>query len=235
VDLPSQDRVVSFLRTPQRSFVLVSAEELAALDAALRVAKVDYFVVDASSSRFHLLSNRLNAGESDQNPLKKYVWMAPRAPTGEGSARQWPTEQPPWPPPRVPAVAEFGNAVELLGADYPAVVRRPGKIPLYLHFRVNQRPPAGFKIFVHFDSSGNPRVLGDHAPLDGAFPTSYWLPGEYIKDFVEVDVPLMTTPAGVYTLYIGFWPGGDQKRLRLTAGSIGDGFDRARVGTIDIR
>ena len=115
------------------------------------------------------------------------------------------------------------------------MIRRPAKIPLTLHFRVNQRPPGGYKVFVHFDSTGNPRVLGDHAPLDGVFPTSYWLPGEYIKDFVEVDVPLMTTPAGVYTLYIGFWPGGEQKRLRVTGGTLGDGFDRVRVGTIDIR
>jgi hypothetical protein len=242
VDLPSQDRVVAFLRPEKRAFVLVAAEELGALDAALRLARLQYVVVDASSSRFLLLSNRLASGEQDQNPLKKFVWMAPRPPTAVSTGNQtggmrheWPAERPPWPPPRVPAYAEFGNSIELLGADYPPVVRRPTKIPLTLHFRVNQRPPGGYKVFVHFDSTGNPRVLGDHAPLDGVFPTSYWLPGEYINDFVEVDVPLMTTPAGGYTLYIGFWPGGEQKRLRVTGGSLGDGFDRVRVGTIDIR
>jgi hypothetical protein len=242
VDLPSQDRVVAFLRPEKRAFVLVSAEELGALDAALRLARLQYVVVDASSSRFLLLSNRLGSGEVDQNPLKKFVWMAPRPPTAVATGDQsggmrhdWPSERPPWPPPRVPALAEFGNSIELLGADYPAVVRRPTKIPLTLHFRVNQRPPGGYKVFVHFDSTGNPRVLGDHAPLDGVFPTSYWLPGEYINDFVEVDVPLMTTPAGGYTLYVGFWPGGEQKRLRVTGGTLGDGFDRVRVGTIDIR
>jgi hypothetical protein len=242
VDLPGQDRVVAFLRSEKRAFVLVGSEELGALDAALRLARLEYVVVDASSSRFLLLSNRLGAGEADQNPLKKYVWMAPRAPTpvttGDntgGMRHDWSGQSPPWPAPRVPASAEFGNSIELLGADYPAVVRRPTKFPLTLHFRVNQRPPGGYKVFVHFDSTGNPRVLADHAPLDGAFPTSYWLPGEYIKDLVEVDVPLMTTPAGVYTLYIGFWPGGEQKRLRITGGTLGDGFDRVRVGTIDIR
>jgi hypothetical protein len=241
-DLPTQERVVAFLRPEKRAFVLIAAEELGGLDAALRLARVDYAVVDATSSRFLLLSNRLGSGEQDQNPLKKYVWMAPRAPTAVptgdnvgGMRHDWPAEKPPWPPPRVPAVAEFGNSIELLGADYPAVVRRPTKVPLTLHFRVNQRPPGGYKVFVHFDSTGNPRVLGDHAPLDGVFPTSYWLPGEYIKDFVEVDVPLMTTPAGVYTLYVGFWPGGEQKRLRVTGGSLADGFDRVRVGNIDIR
>jgi hypothetical protein len=242
VELPSQDRVVDFLRQPKRVFALVSAEELAALDAGLKGAKVTYFVVDASSSRFVLLSNRLNPGEEDANPLKKFVWMAPRPPvqlppeTPNGPRRwEWPQERPPWPAPRVPAFAEFGDVIELVGADYPTTLRRPGKINLTLHFRVNQRPPPGQKVFVHFDSPGEPRLLGDHAPLDGAFPTSHWLPGEYINDTVEVDVPLMTTPAGRYTLYLGFWPGGDQKRMKITGGSIADGSDRARVGTLDIR
>jgi hypothetical protein len=245
-DLPSQDSVVEFLKQPKRAFALVSADELAALDAALKTAQVGYFVVDASSSRFLLLSNRLEAGEEEQNPLKKNVWMAPRpptaVPTGEATGQatggvryDWQGQQPPWPPPRVPAVAEFGNSIELIGADYPPAVRRPAKVPLTLHFRVNQKPPAGYKIFVHFDAPGAPRLLGDHAPLDGAFPTSHWLAGEYIRDLVEVDVPLMTTPPGKYTLLVGFWPGGEQRRLRITGGALGDGQDRARVGTIDIR
>jgi 4-amino-4-deoxy-L-arabinose transferase-like glycosyltransferase len=241
IELPSQERVVDFLRQPKRVFALVSADELAALDAALKGANVTYFVVDASSSRFVLLSNRLNPGEEDANPLKKFVWMAPRPPVqvaGSGTGPktwEWPSERPPWPAPRVPAVAEFGDSIELIGADYPTTVRRPGKITLTLHFRVIQRPPPGEKVFVHFDSPGDPRLLGDHAPLDGAFPTSHWLPGEYINDTVEVDVPLMTTPAGRYTLYLGFWPGGEQKRMHITAGSVADGSDRARVGTLDIR
>jgi hypothetical protein len=245
IDLPSQDQVVEFLRRPQRTFALVAADELAALDAAFKLAALDYFVVDASSSRFLLLSNRIDSGEEDKNPLKKNVWMAPRPPVpapaggaGEPAASQarydWQGQQPPWGTPRVAAFAEFGSSIELVGADFPAVVRRPAKIPLTLHFRVNQRPPAGYKVFVHFDSPGEPRVLGDHAPLDGAFPTSYWLPGEYIKDLFEVDVPLMTTPAGTYTLFVGFWPGGEQKRLRITGGA-NDGVDRARVGVIEIR
>jgi hypothetical protein len=235
--------VVEFLGQPLRAFALVAGDELASLDAALRQAKVNYYVVDASSSRFLLLSNRLGAsGESDENPLKKNVWMALQPPTtndlstASAAHFDWHGQAPPWPAPRVPAYAEFANSIELIGADYPPVVRRPGKINLVLHFRVGLRPPPGYKIFVHFDStSSNPRVLGDHAPLDGAFPTTFWLPGEYIKDPFDVDVPLMTTPPGTYVLYVGFWPGGEQKRLKITGGSIHDNVDRAKIGTIEIR
>lgn len=260
-EIASQDALVTFLKQGKRAFALVSADDLAALDAALKTAQTDYVVVDASSSRFLLLSNRQGEGEEDQNPLKKNVWLAPKPPTAITAPAEpvalpptvpgqppvatpppappvttydWHGQLPPWGAPRVPASAVFGGCIELTGADFPATVRRPGKVPLALHFRVLCRPPGGYKIFAHFDAAGEPRVLGDHAPLEGAFPTSYWLPGEYIKDFTEVDVPLMTTPAGVYTLLVGFWPGGEGRRIAITAGNT-DGQDRARIGTIDIR
>ena len=71
VELPNQDRVVAFLRDPERVFAMVPTDELAALDAAFKQAKVAYHVVDASSSRFLLLTNRLDGGQADQNPLRE--------------------------------------------------------------------------------------------------------------------------------------------------------------------
>jgi hypothetical protein len=197
-------------------------------------------VVDARSSRFLLLTNRLEQGENDSNPLKQDVWMAPRPPepvlspgATEPSGYQWFDPKPPWQW-RVAANATFGNAIELVGADFPEVVRRPGNIPLSLYFRVNKKPPGGFRIFVHFDTPGEPRLIGDHAPLNGAFATEYWLPGEYIRDTYNVEVPLMTTPAGTYTLWVGFWPGGEGKRIKITAGN-NDGVDRTKLGIIEIK
>jgi hypothetical protein len=232
VDIPSQDKLVDFLRDSARVFALVSADDLAALDNALKTAKVPYTVVDGASSRFLLLSNRLGQGETDQNPLLTNVWMAP-TPPAPGTAVWQESEHPPWSW-RVPVTATFGDSIELVGADYPASVRRPGKIPLELTFRVKGRPPGSYKIFVHFDGPAAPRLLGDHDAVNHAFPTNYWLPGEYVRDHFDVDVPLMTTPAGTYTIFMGFWPGGEGKRLKVTAGS-NDGGDRVRVGTLEIK
>lgn len=257
VDIPTQERLMEFLRQPKRAFSVVPTDELAALDAMFKLARLDYYVVDASSSRFLLLSNKIGSGEEDKNPLKRDVWMAPRppeqvtaaagqapapanvegndlAPSAAPTTRwEWHGQVPPWKW-RIPASTVFADSIELVGADYPATVRRPGKIPLTLTFRVNARPPGGFKLFVHFDAPGEPRLIGDHPPLNGTFPTANWLPGEYIRDFYEVDVPLMTTPAGTYTLYLGFWPGGEGRRLKITAGP-NDGGDRTRIGTIEIK
>jgi len=232
VDLPNQGKLVEFLRDPERVFALVSTDDLAALDNAFQSAKVPYSVIDASSSRFLLISNRLGPGENEQNPLRKDVWMAPTPPSGPNGVWQA-NEQPPWKW-RVPADATFADSIELVGADFPTSVRRPGKIPLDLYFRVSARPPAGFKIFVHFDGPAAPRVIGDHDPVNHTFGTAYWLPGEYIRDHYDVDVPLMTTPAGSYTVLMGFWPGGEGKRLKVTRGS-NDGSDRVRLGTIEIK
>jgi hypothetical protein len=224
-------------------FALVSATELAVLDVALKTGHIGYYVVDGASSRFLLLSNRLDGSEKDENPLKKDVWMAPELPKvvvsepatgGEGAPKtEWPDQPAPWKW-RVSAKTMFEDAIELVGADFPPSIRRPGTIPLTLYFRVHKKPRPGFRVFVHFDAPGEPRLLGDHALLNGTFPTDYWLPGEYIRDTFDVDVPLMTTPAGKYTVLMGFWPGGEGKRLKITAGHS-DGGDRTQVGFIEIK
>ena len=224
VELPSQERVVQFLRDPARVFAMVPTDELAALDAAFKQARVPYYVVDASSSKFLLVTNQLAAGQRDDNPLANNVWSPPAAD---------PTAKPPWTW-RVPLSATFGDAVELIGADFPPSVRRPGAIPLDLYFHIKAKVPGAYKIFLHFDGPAAPRVIGDHDPVNHAFPTNDWLPDEYIRDHYATDVPLMTTPAGMYTVYMGFWPGGEGKRLKITQGP-NDGADRVRVGTIEIK
>ena len=241
-DLATPGKVAEFLRSPDRVFALVSATELSALDATLKTELTPYFVVEAKSSRFLLLSNRLDAGQLDENALKKDVWMAPQLPRvvavppgTEGAVQkvEWPDQPVPWKW-RIPLRTMFDDTIELIGADFPESIRRPGAIPLTLYFRVHKKPKPGFKIFGHFDAPGQPRLLGDHSPLNGAFPTDYWLPGEYIRDTFDVDVPLMTTPAGTYTVLIGFWPGGDGKRFKITSGH-NDGGDRTQLGTIEIK
>lgn len=238
-ELASQDQVLAFLRRPERVFTLIASDALAALDSACKQGNIPYFVLDASSSRFLLLSNRLQDGEADENPLKKNVWTAPAPPertSVPGSNEviyDWRGHKPPWTW-RVPLATTFGGCIELVGADYPESVRRPAKIPVSLIFRINCRPPSGYKVFMHFDSPGAPRVLGDHDPLGGAFPMVHWLPGEYLRDTFEVDAPLMTTTAATYNILVGFWPGGDGKRIPITAGP-NDGADRASIGNIVIR
>ena len=232
IELPTQDRLVAFLRDPSRVFTLVPTDELAPLDTALKVGHVPYYAVSGKSSRFLLLSNQLEAGEPDENPLLKYVWAAPTSPLNNGG--QWnPAEKPPWTW-RVPLSATFGDAIEVVGANFPQSIRRPGKVSVELIFRAKAKVPPGYKIFIHVDGPASPRLNGDHDPVGKAFPTANWLPGEYIRDVYDIDAPLMTTPAGTYKIYFGFWPGGEGKRLHITQGT-NDGADRLYVGDVEIK
>ena len=232
VELPTQDRLVAFLRDPNRVFVLVPTDELAPLDTALKTAHLAYYAVSGKSSRFALLSNRLEAGEPDENPLLKYVWTAPTNPVEHGG--EWnAAEKPPWTW-RVPLSATFGNAIEVVGANFPESIHRPGKVSVELIFRAKAKVPPAYKIFIHVDGPASPRLNGDHDPVGKAFPTTNWLPGEYIRDAYDIDAPLMTTPAGTYKIFFGFWPGGEGRRLPITQGA-NDGSDRLYIGSVEIK
>ena len=132
VDLQNQPAVVQFLADKSRVFAMVNADELAALDAALKQGNVPYYVVDASSSRFLLLTNRLEGKERDENPLRQHVWTPPP---------ENPAATPPWPT-RVPVTATFGDAIELVGADFPRDGAPPGQDPARPRVP-GQGPPAG--------------------------------------------------------------------------------------------
>lgn len=227
-ELSVEADLVSFLRKPERAFAIIQAGDLAAVNLAMRTASIPYGVVDGSSSKLILISNRLLAGERDDSPLASLVWMPP---TGAG-----PEARPPWPAPQHPGSCVFGDEIEYLGADYPPVVRRPTDLPLMLHFRVKKKTPAGYAIFVHLELPGQPIVNGDHSPLKNLFPTAYWYPGEYLRDLHEIEMPLMTNSPGNYTIHFGFWPGGNTvgTRIATTAGNH-DPYNRCYVGRVEVK
>jgi hypothetical protein len=63
----------AFLRDPERRVRDGPTDDLAALDAAFKQAKVYYYVADASSSRFLLLTNRLARRPGRPEPAKNTV------------------------------------------------------------------------------------------------------------------------------------------------------------------
>ncbi|HEY3357756.1 MAG TPA: glycosyltransferase family 39 protein [Polyangia bacterium] len=212
-DLASMTALLDYLRGEKRSFVIIPSEELGQIDKESRGASVPYYVVDDQNSRFLLISNRLGANEQDKNALKALVRQV--APT-----------------PQHPVTAEFDGTIALLGYDITSPIARGSKFTVKLHFQVKAKPPGAYKIFLHFDGPGT-RFNGDHTPLDGKFPTTLWSPGDYVTDPYEMMAERATTPKGTYTMWMGFWPGGDGKRLKATAGAS-DGQDRVKLGTITV-
>lgn len=212
-EVRDQGQLFQMLREPHRWFVLLPTTYLASIDQAARQAQVTYHVLDERSSQYLIISNKL-AGKCavDRNPLRRYVLS--KAPS-----------------PRKVVTANFENKVKLIGYDVDDTVTRAGKFKITLYFQVLSRMPAGYKVFLHFDQPAN-RFHGDHDPLGGKYPTQYWLPGDYIVDTHEVEIPLITTPSGVYTIYMGFWLG--EGRLKVVEGP-NDGVNRVQLGTVRVR
>jgi len=212
-EVGSQSQLFQLLRKPERWFILMPASYLASVDQSARRANLPYYVLDDRSSQYLLLSNRLEGKcNKDNNPLRRFVLSVP---------------------PKIgkPLSANFENRVKLLGYDVSDVVSRGGKFRITLYFQVLGQIPSGYKLFLHFDQPAN-RFHGDHEPLDGKYPTQYWLPGDYIVDPHDVEIPLITTPSGSYTIYMGFWLG--SQRLKVVEGP-NDGVNRVRLGTIRVR
>jgi hypothetical protein len=163
-----------------------------------------------------MLSNRLGPGERDVNPLRLYV--SDRAPT-----------------PSHPLSINFDNKVELIGWDAPAAIGSRQEFKLKLYFKVNAPLPGSYKIFVHIDGAGT-RINGDHVPLDGKFPTNYWVVGSYITDEHTIKPGDNNTGAapnsGPYQVYMGMYLGAE--RLKVVSGPS-DGDNRARLGGITVK
>jgi 4-amino-4-deoxy-L-arabinose transferase-like glycosyltransferase len=216
VTLASLDELFKFLARPEHVFVMAGAEELPSVDQYAKQHAGSYYVVDDTSARYIMLSNRLGPGERDLNPLKLYVSDKPQAPAH-------------------PVAINFDNKVELVGWDAPPMIGSRQDFKLKLYFKVNAPLPGSYKIFVHIDGAGT-RINGDHVPLDGKFPTNYWVVGSYVTDEHTIKPGDNNTGAapnsGPYQIYMGMYLGAE--RLKIVSGPS-DGDNRARLGGITVK
>ena len=217
VTLASVADVFKFLGRPERVFVMAGAEELPSIDQYAKQQHLGYYVVDDSSARYIMLSNRLGPGERDLNPLRRFI-----------------TQEAPRSIPH-PVQVNFDNKVELIGWDAPASIAPRQDFKLRLYFKVLAPLGGSYKVFVHIDGGGT-RINGDHVPLEGKFPTQYWVPGTYITDEHLVSPGENNTggapPGGFYQIYMGLYSGA--QRLKVVSGP-NDGDNRARLGGMRVR
>lgn len=61
----------------------------------------------------------------------------------------------------------------------------------------------------------------DGQPLDGAYPTSQWRPGETIIDPIILPLPA-DLPAGTYTLFMGMYRLDTLERLPINPDTSGE-------------
>jgi len=131
------------------------------------------------------------------------------------------------------AVELAGGRLVVTGANLPkGPVDRGSQATIETVFEVKKEIDRDWKIFLHVDlRGGRHRLHGDHPPVDGRYPTSSWMPGEFVTDRFELAVPL-DAPPGEYEAYLGFYIG--DERMPVTAGARHDGENRVRLGRIRV-
>lgn len=126
----------------------------------------------------------------------------------------------------VPLQAQFGDAIQLTGAEYTPRATANGVIGLVLHWQAQQPVTRAYKVFVHLtDDAGWVFSQHDAQPVNDLRPTMTWMAGERIVDRHGLFLPMMT--AGTYHVRVGLYAADTGERLRTS-----DGRDMIEVGTV---
>jgi hypothetical protein len=127
-------------------------------------------------------------------------------------------------PVSTPAEVSFGGVARLLGFGVEPAEGQAGQ-PLHvtLTWQSLAETSTSYTVFVHLlDQEGQIVAQHDSLPGQGAFPTTGWLPGEYLVDAHVLDLPAKLPEAG-YTLAVGLYDAATGDRLppgRWEAGTL---------------
>jgi len=216
-DLESTEQLFDWLGKKERVFVLMPPSSLASVDREFRQRYNRHLpVLDNSSTKAILATNRILADEKDLNPLSRYILYEK-------------------PSPRIPMEANMEDKLRFLGYDLLSEsgnrwVGGGEKFTFRFYWEVLDKIPGNYRVFIHLDGGGR-RYNGDHDVVKGLYPTSQWKKGEYIVDEYEGNLPAHY-PVGSYTILMGFFKGDD--RLKVTEGKH-DGSNRLNLGSFVVR
>lgn len=129
-------------------------------------------------------------------------------------------QQQPAAPPAYPLVdLIFGRQIQLTGIDLAQTSLQPGQVLTYtLYWQATKAPDRDYTVFNHLLDARGRLVLGqDNFPLRNQYPTSWWNPGEIVRDPYTLSLPPDLEP-GRYTLRVGLYQVDTGERLRLNGG-----------------
>jgi len=123
------------------------------------------------------------------------------------------------PSPQIPLTVNFSDRASLVGLDLPHMQINAGEmLPLTLHWQAIQTFDKNWTVFVHLvDDEGKIVSQQDQVPGAGQYPTTGWVPGEYLLDGYNLLIPPDTPPGrNAYWLEIGLYDANDFSRLPVT-------------------
>ena len=137
-------------------------------------------------------------------------------PIGDFQVEGWPRMFEP-PHPQIELGANFADQATLVGLDAGTTQASPGDtLNVRLYWRAGAEFAESYTAFIHLiGPDGLLYGQVDQVPGAGAFPTTGWLPDEYITD--EYAIPLAeNAPSGAYQIEIGMYNASTGQRLSVT-------------------
>ncbi|MCB0213092.1 MAG: glycosyltransferase family 39 protein, partial [Anaerolineae bacterium] len=122
------------------------------------------------------------------------------------------------PTPMAELDVNFSEQVVLVGLDLPETeVAAGGTLPVTLYWQAKSTFDKSWKVFVHLvDENGTTVSQQDQIPGGGQFPTTGWVPDEYIIDSYAIPLPADIAPGeDAYRLSIGLYDPNDFNRLPI--------------------
>lgn len=115
-----------------------------------------------------------------------------------------------------PVDYKFGESIALVSHVVPQSLAPGSTLKVQLFWRALQTVDEDYTVFVHLvDTNGKIIAQKDAPPQNGAYPTSFWEPGETIADEYALMLP-RDAPSGNYRIVIGLYR--DGKRLPTHSG-----------------
>lgn len=144
----------------------------------------------------------IDATSINIGPIK--IGSAPPGVTLKIANPQIPLHQPFGDPPNLTLLGYDINNCQLT-IDNPQGAFGSCQLSIVLYWRSESPLPLDYTTFVHLrNEAGQTVAQKDQPPLNGAYPTSLWDPGEIIADKLELPLPADLLP-GSYTLVIGWY------------------------------
>lgn len=127
--------------------------------------------------------------------------------------------------------ATFDSTLELMGWSLvPDELRGGNDMTLTIVWRALKTTGVNYTTFAHLESAnGSKLAQDDHAPANGAYPTTHWAQDEMVRETYHLRLP-SSVPLGDYALRVGWYDALTQDRL-----SLPDGADVVELKTWRVR
>ena len=129
-----------------------------------------------------------------------------------------------------PVGARIGDAITLVGYDLSAEEAHPGEtLDVTLVWRAEAVPEGDYTVFVHLiDEGGNLVAQDDHPPLDDQYRTTFWAPGDVVRDTYHLALDSDQPPC-TCTLLVGMYDAEADARVLAFDGVDGRFADDAVI------